>query len=138
MDPYLFVLLLIATLGTLLILFFLVRAFVLKKEIAEIVLKSEEMKSLFRAIQLKLNRLQNELSDMEINPEENVLEGLKGAGIGQILEALKVNPEMVISLLPAKYKMFAPLVKGFLEGLSKQGGGKPGAQAENSFRSQTD
>lgn len=96
------------------------------------------MKTLFKAIQLKLNRLQNELSDMEINPEENVIEGLKGAGIGQILEALKVNPEMVISLLPAKYKMFAPLVKGFLEGLSKQGGGKPGAQAENTFRSQTD
>lgn len=94
------------------------------------------MKTLFRAIQLKLNRLQNEMSDFETNPEENVIEGLKGAGIGNILEALKVNPEMIMQLLPAKYKMFAPLVKGFIEGLKKQGGGKTVAQEESGIVSQ--
>jgi len=133
MDLFLFVLLFFALSITFVILFYLIRGLIVKKEIAELTAKAEEMKTLFRSIQLKLNRLQNELSDFETNPEENVIEGLKGAGIGNILEALKVNPDMIISLLPAKYKMFAPLVKGFIDGLKKQGGGKPGAQNETEF-----
>jgi hypothetical protein len=107
----------------------------LKKEIQELLTKSEEMKTLFRQISLKINRLQTELNDYEVNPEENVIEGLKGAGIGNILEALKVDPDMIMTLLPAKYKMFAPLVKGFIEGLKKQGGAT-GSQKENDFPSQ--
>lgn len=135
MDLFSFVLLFFALSIIFVILFYLVRGLILKKEISELMAKSEEMKVLFRSIQLKLNRLQNEMSDYEMNPEENVLEGLQGAGIGKILEALKVNPDMVINLLPAKYKIYAPLIKGFLEGIKKQGG-KPGTQEESGITPQ--
>ena len=135
MDLYTFILFFSGILGSVFISFFLVRSFVLKKEIQELTIRSEEMKTLFRSIQLKINRLQNELGEYETNPEENVIEGLKGAGIGQILEALKVDPDMIMQLLPAKYKMYAPLIKGFIEGLKKQGG-SPGSQEESGVPSQ--
>jgi hypothetical protein len=136
MDLYTFILYFSGILGTIAIGFFLVRSFVLKKEILELTTKAEEMKTLFRQIQLKINRLQNELGDLEVNPEENVLEGLKGAGIGNILDALQINPDMIMQLIPPKYKIYAPLIKGFIEGMAKQKGGKNGTQDEIGIASQ--
>ena len=130
METNLFILWLVGLAGSLLILFYLVRSLIMKKEISDLCLKCSELQELYKKTQLKINQLRSEYGE----PQEMVMEGLQGAGIGQILEALQVNPDMIVQLLPAKYRWAGPLVKGLIDGLKK--GKEHGAQTETGFTSQ--
>lgn len=119
MDEYTFIIWLISILGILVISFYFVRAVVLKKQTIDLEKKCEQLESLYKKTQLKINQLVNEFGE----PQGIVSDGLGGLGVQGILESLKVNPEMLTTLakqagieLPG---WAIPLIKGFL---SKQKG----------------
>jgi predicted PurR-regulated permease PerM len=120
MDTYTFVLGLSAIFGIVFLLFYFLRGYVNNRIIKEINQKCEQLESLYKKTQLKINQLSHEYGE----PEEIVQGALGDMGISGILEALKVNPDLLTSL--AKQYGFEipgwaiPLIKGFL---SKQKGG---------------
>lgn len=112
---------LVGLLGSLSITFYLVRGVILKTCIKSLNTKAEELETLYKKTQLKINQLRNEFGE----PESMVAEGLQGLDLQTILPALmgNLNPEMLKGLgLPA---WLLPVAQGFLKkmGEKNQGGG---------------
>lgn len=122
MDGLVWVLWLVGLVGSLSILFYLVRSLISKAFIRDLTKKCDELQELYKKTQLKINQLRNEYGE----PEGIVAEGLQGLDIAGILQALQISPDMLKSLGIPKWAM--PLIQGYIDKMSKGGGN--GAQKE--------